>query len=67
MVGNFIAVMMAKTVQWGVNAMQHHEAVAVGFHSSVLMFTVARDICGWCDFQDHHSCFMQMQLILREM
>jgi len=51
MVGNFIAVMMAKTVHCGVTAMQHHEAVAVAFHSSVLMFTVARDISVWHDFR----------------
>jgi hypothetical protein len=51
MVGNFIAVMMAKTVHRGGTAMQHYEAGAVGFHSSVLTFTVARDICVWCDFR----------------
>jgi len=45
MVGNFMAVIMAKTVHWGVTAMQYYEAVAVGFHISVLTLTVARDIC----------------------
>jgi hypothetical protein len=47
--------------------MQQYEAVVVCLNSSILTFTVARDILCLVQLQDYQSCFMQTQLILREM